>query len=173
MSGYSHKPVLRTEVLVALRVRPGCRWIDGTCGGAGHSEAILEASSPEGWLSACDQDGDAMEAAAVRLARFEGRFELRRMNFSGLAGWLPAGQADGVLYDLGVSSHQIDTVGRGFSFQMDGPLDMRMDDRAGMTAADLVNTWPVAELARVFWEYADVRESLAALIARETKHEDR
>ncbi len=171
MSAFSHKPVLLKEVLVALGVRPGGRWIDGTCGGGGHSEAILEATSPDGRLWACDQDGDAIEAASGRLARFEGRFELRRMNFSGLAGWLPAGQADGVLYDLGVSSHQIDTVGRGFSFQMDGPLDMRMDNRAGVTAADVVNTWPVEELARVLWEYADVRESrqIARAIERERR----
>lgn len=159
MSAFSHTPVLLQEVLDALRVRPGGRWVDGTCGGGGHSEAILEATAPDGWLWACDQDGDAITAATGRLARFAGRFELRRMNFSGLAGWVPAGEADGVLLDLGVSSHQVDTAARGFSFQMDGPLDMRMDGRGGLTAADVVNTWPASELARVFWEYGDVRES--------------
>ncbi|KAB2662724.1 MAG: 16S rRNA (cytosine(1402)-N(4))-methyltransferase RsmH, partial [Verrucomicrobia bacterium] len=172
-SGFSHTPVLLKEVLEALRVRPGGRWVDGTCGGGGHSEAILAASSPGGWLWACDQDGDAIEAARARLARFEGRFELRRMNFSELAGWVPAGGADGVLYDLGVSSHQIDTAGRGFSFQMDGPLDMRMDGRGGLTAADVVNTWPASELARVFWEYGDVRESRRIARAIESERASR
>ena len=81
-SGFSHTPVLPREVLEALRVRPGGNWVDGTCGGGGHSEAILGASSPGGRLWACDQDGDAIEAATARLARYGERFQLRRMNFS-------------------------------------------------------------------------------------------
>lgn len=173
MSGFSHTSVLLKEAVEALRVGPGGLWVDGTCGGGGHSEAILEASRPGGTLWACDQDGDAIEAATARLARFAGRFELRRMNFSGLAGWVKAGSATGVLYDLGVSSHQINTAARGFSFQMDGPLDMRMDGRGGPTAADLVNTWPAAELARVFWEYGDVRESRRIARAIESERASR
>jgi 16S rRNA (cytosine1402-N4)-methyltransferase len=91
---------------------------------------ILAASSPTGWLSGCDRDGAAVEAAKKRLAeKFAGRFEIRRGNFAEMAGWIPAAGCDGVLLDLGVSSPQLDSPERGFSFQQDGPLDMRMDDR--------------------------------------------
>jgi 16S rRNA (cytosine1402-N4)-methyltransferase len=156
---FTHIPVLAKEVLEALQVGPGGQWVDGTCGGGSHSEAILAASAPNGRLWACDQDGEAVAAANARLAPYVGRFEVRRMNFAGLADWVPAGRMDGVTFDLGVSSHQLDTAERGFSYQMDGPLDMRMDGRNGLTAAEIVNTWPAAELARVLWEYGDVRES--------------
>ncbi|MFM8358576.1 MAG: 16S rRNA (cytosine(1402)-N(4))-methyltransferase RsmH [Verrucomicrobiota bacterium] len=161
---FLHVPVLRAEVLEWLRVAPGGVWVDGTAGGGGHGEAILEASSPTGLLWACDQDGDAVAAASARWARFGDRVRCRRMNFAELAGWVPPGQADGVLLDLGVSSHQLETAERGFSFQRDGPLDMRMDRRAPVTAAVVVNEWPEAELARVLWEYGD--EPAARRIAR-------
>lgn len=147
------------EVLEALRPKAGGRYVDGTLGGAGHAAAILAASSPTGWLFGCDQDGAALAAAGVRLAEFAGRFEIRRGNFAELDQWLPAGSCDGVLLDLGVSSPQLDSAERGFSFQQDGPLDMRMDDRQPMTAAKLVNTAGADELARIFWEYGDERES--------------
>ena len=151
---------MAAEVLAALNPRPGGRYADGTLGGSGHAESILDASSPNGWLSGCDRDGAAVEAAERRLAeRFAGRFEIRRGNFSGMAGWIPAGSCDGVLLDLGVSSPQLDSPGRGFSFQQDGPLDMRMDDRQPLTAADLVNGASAEELAGIFWEYGDERES--------------
>ncbi|MBN8248852.1 MAG: 16S rRNA (cytosine(1402)-N(4))-methyltransferase RsmH [Verrucomicrobia bacterium] len=156
---FSHQPVLLAEVLAALRPRDGGRYFDGCCGGAGHSAAILEASGPTGFLYACDQDGDAVAAATEDLARYAGRFELRRMNFSEADRWAPPGTFDGALLDLGVSSHQLDTAERGFSFQADGPLDMRMDRRCARTAADLVNDRPPSELAQIFWEYGDERES--------------
>ena len=156
---FSHQPVMLAEVLAALRPKAGGRYFDGCCGGAGHSAAILETSAPTGFLYACDQDGDAVAAATEDLARFAGRFELRRMNFSDAADWVPRGSCDGALLDLGVSSHQLDTAERGFSFQADGPLDMRMDRRRPRTAADLVNDRPPAELARIFWEYGDERDS--------------
>lgn len=159
MSDFSHQPVMLAEVLAALRPRSGGQYFDGCCGGAGHSAAILEASSPTGFLYACDQDGDAVAAATEDLAGFAGRYELRRMNFSEAASWVPRGTCDGVLLDLGVSSHQLDTAERGFSFQEDGPLDMRMDRRRSQTAADLVNDQPPAELAKIFWEYGDERDS--------------
>jgi 16S rRNA (cytosine1402-N4)-methyltransferase len=152
MRGFIHKPVMLREVLDCLSVRSGGGWVDGTCGGGGHSEAILEASIPDGFLWACDRDGDAIEAATERLGRHEGRWELKRMNFSALDQWLGRGRADGVLLDLGVSSYQLDEASRGFSFQADGPLDMRMDVRGGMTAAELVNGWGVGEMARIFRE---------------------
>src|ERR1051325_4868211 len=111
------------EVLEALKPHPGGRYADGTLGGAGHAAAILTASSPTGWLSGCDRDGAAVEAARARLAEFAGRFEIRRGNFTELPDWVPAGSCDGILLDLGVSSPQLDDAERGFSFQKDGPLD--------------------------------------------------
>jgi len=156
---FVHKPVMVAEVLNALRPRADGRYADGTVGGAGHAAAILDASSPTGWLFGCDRDGVAVEAARRRLAAFAGRYEIRRGNFSELAGWVPAGSCDGVLLDLGVSSPQLDTADRGFSFQQEGPLDMRMDARQAMTAADLVNGAGEAELARIFWEFGGERDS--------------
>lgn len=147
------------ETLQALRPRAGGRYLDGTLGGAGHASAVLEASGPDGFLIGCDRDDDALEAAGRRLAGFPGRFELRRGNFAEAPGWFPAGTFDGVLLDLGVSSHQLDSPGRGFSFQHDGPLDMRMDRRGGATAADLVNGRPAEELAQMFWKWGEERES--------------
>ena len=125
------------EVLEALLVRPGFRAADGTVGGAGHACALLAASSPNGWLYGCDRDGAAAEAATERLneAGFAGRFEIRRGNYAEMADWMPPASCDGALLDLGVSSPQLDDAGRGFSFQHDGPLDMRMDLRQQLTAA--------------------------------------
>jgi 16S rRNA (cytosine1402-N4)-methyltransferase len=151
---------MAAEVLEALKPRPGGRYADGTVGGAGHAAGILAASSPTGWLSGCDRDGAAVEAAERRLAEtFAGRFEIRRGNFSEMAGWIPAASCDGVLLDLGVSSPQLDSPERGFSFQQDGPLDMRMDDRQTLTAAELVNGASAEELAKIFWEFGGERES--------------
>lgn len=156
---FAHKPVLLAEVLAALRPRAGGRYADGTLGGAGHAMAMLTASSPTGWLSGCDRDGVAVEAASARLAEFAGRFEIRRGNFSELSEWVPAESCDGVLLDLGVSSPQLDVAERGFSFQNDGPLDMRMDSRQALSAADLVNTAGPEELAKIFFEYGGERDS--------------
>jgi len=156
---FVHKPVMAAEVLDALRPRPGGRYADGTIGGAGHAAIILAASSPTGWLFGCDRDGDAVEAARARLAEFAGRFEIRRGNFAELAGWVPAAGCDGVLLDLGVSSPQLDCAGRGFSFLHDGPLDMRMDTRQLLKAADLVNGASAEELARIFGELGGERDA--------------
>jgi len=150
---------MAAEVLDALRPRPGGRYADGTIGGAGHAAIILAASSPTGWLFGCDRDGDAVEAARARLAEFAGRFEIRRGNFAELAGWVPAAGCDGVLLDLGVSSPQLDCAGRGFSFLHDGPLDMRMDTRQLLKAADLVNGASAEELARIFGELGGERDA--------------
>ncbi len=159
MPDFAHKPVMVAEVLDAIRPKDGGRYADGTTGGGGHAAAILAASSPTGWLSGCDRDGAAIEAATHRLAEFAGRFELRRGNFAELAGWVPPGSCDGLLLDLGVSSPQLDDAARGFSFQQDGPIDMRMDARQALTAADLVNTADETELARIFWELGGERDS--------------
>jgi 16S rRNA (cytosine1402-N4)-methyltransferase len=147
------------EVVDALRLKPGARYADGTVGGGGHAAAILAASSPTGWLFGCDHDGVAVEAAKRRLAEFAGRFEIRHGNFADLAGWVPAGSCDGVVLDLGVSSPQLESAGRGFSFQQDGPLDMRMDRQQPLTAADLVNSASAEDLAKFFWDFGDERES--------------
>ena len=157
---------MMSEVLAALQPRPGGRYLDCTLGMAGHAAAILAASSPDGWLSGCDCDGAAVEAASRRLsaAGFAGRCEVRRGNFAELADWIPSASCDGVLFDLGVSSPQLDRAERGFSFQRDGPLDMRMDLRQPLTAAAVVNDWPEAELARIFREYGD--EPQARRLAR-------
>jgi 16S rRNA (cytosine1402-N4)-methyltransferase len=156
---FLHKPVMMAEVLAALQPKPGGLYADGTLGGAGHATAVLAASSPSGRLLACDRDGVALEAATKRLAEFVGRFELRRGNYAELSEWIPAGSCDGCLLDLGVSSPQLDVAERGFSFQNDGPLDMRMDTRQPVTAATLLNTESAEEIAKIFWEYGDERES--------------
>jgi 16S rRNA (cytosine1402-N4)-methyltransferase len=147
------------EAVAALQPKSGGRYIDATLGGAGHAAAILAASSPNGWLFGCDRDGAAVEAAGRRLAEFAGRFELRQGNFAELAEWLPAASCDGVLMDLGVSSPQLDEPGRGFSFQQDGPLDMRLDARQSLTAAELVNGAEPEELAKIFWELGGERNA--------------
>jgi 16S rRNA (cytosine1402-N4)-methyltransferase len=103
-------------------------------------------------LFGCDRDGEAIAAAQERLKEFVGRFELRQMSFSELPEWLEPGSCDGVLLDLGVSSPQVEQPARGFSFQKDGPLDMRMDRRQALTAAHLVNEASSEELANIFWE---------------------
>jgi 16S rRNA (cytosine1402-N4)-methyltransferase len=166
---YAHKPVMVVEVLEALRPLDGGRYVDGTLGGAGHAALILQRSGPTGWLFGCDRDGDAIEAAHERLAAFAGRFELRRGTFDRLGEWLAPGSCDGVLLDLGVSSHQVDVAARGFSFQQDGPLDMRMDRQQELTAADLVNRASAAELTRWFRDLGDERH--ARRIARAIEQE--
>lgn len=160
MAEFIHKTVMAAEVLGALKPTPRGCYADGTLGGGGHAERILDASFPTGWLFGCDRDGVAVEAAERRLGeRFAGRFQIRRANFSEMADWIPAVSCDGVILDLGVSSPQLDWPSRGFSFQNGGPLDMRMDDRLMLTAADLVNNAGPDELARIFWEYGGEHES--------------
>ena len=162
MTAATHVPVMLPEVLAALSVRPGGRYADGTLGGGGYAEAILSASGPGGLLLGLDRDGEAVGRASARLAPFGSRFTGRRANFSDLPAvlselsWPPL---DGVVLDLGVSSLQLDDPERGFSFLRDGPLDMRLDARLPRTAADLVNTLPEAELARILFEYGEERHA--------------
>lgn len=171
MPSFVHRPVLLAEVLEALDAKSGGRYADGTIGGAGHALAILRASAPDGWLYGCDRDGAAMEAAAERLKEFSGRFELRRGTFDELAAWVPLQSCDGALLDLGVSSPQLDWPERGFSFQQEGPLDARMDQRQELTAAQLVNEASMDELAKIFWELGEERQSrrMARAIVQERK----
>jgi 16S rRNA (cytosine1402-N4)-methyltransferase len=156
---FIHKPVLMAEVLECLQIKPGSLCLDGTVGGGGHAEAILKASAPNGRLFGCDRDGNAVAAARERLSAFPGRFEIRQGNYADMAEWLQPESCDAVLLDLGVSSPQLDKAERGFSFQQDGPLDMRMDQSQGPTAADLLNRLDAEELAGIFWEYGGERDS--------------
>jgi 16S rRNA (cytosine1402-N4)-methyltransferase len=165
VGNYSHNPVLTAEVLEGVRPRQSGTYFDGTVGGGGHAEAILEASAPDGWLYGCDRDAEAVRAARERLSRFGARLEICQRKFSQLEGWIEPGSCDGVLLDLGVSSPQLDEAARGFSFQQDGPLDMRMDTGQSLSAAHLVNETPAEELARIFWELGG--ERAARRLARE------
>jgi len=160
---------MEAEVLAALRPSPASLLADGTVGGGGHAAALLRASAPTGRLVGCDRDGMAVEAATARLSEFAGRFEIRRGNFAELADWVAVESCDGVLLDLGVSSPQIDRPERGFSFQEDGPLDARMDQRQALTAAKLVNEAGAEELAGIFWRYGNEEQSrrMARAIVRE------
>lgn len=161
---FVHVPVLLQEVLQYLEIRPDGIYADGTAGGAGHSLAIAKQLTPSGHLYAFDRDPDAVETATERLAGYpatvihanydEMEHVLKEKGVPGL---------DGVLMDLGVSSHQLDTEERGFSYHTDAPLDMRMS-QSGMSAADVVNTWSQEELTRILFAYGE--ESFARAIAR-------
>jgi 16S rRNA (cytosine1402-N4)-methyltransferase len=167
--GFAHKPVMEAEVLAALRPAPGTLMADGTLGAGGHAAAILRTSAPTGRLVGCDRDAAAVEAARARLAEFEGRFEIRQGNFTGMADWIGAESCDGVVLDLGVSSPQLDRAERGFSFQQDGPLDMRMDQGQELTAAAVLKEASVEELADIFWKFGG--EQQARRVAREVARE--
>ncbi|MGA3179036.1 MAG: 16S rRNA (cytosine(1402)-N(4))-methyltransferase RsmH [Verrucomicrobiota bacterium] len=171
MCEFIHRSVLTREVVEALRPRPGGIYVDGTIGGGGHAAALLQASAPTGKLFGCDRDGTAVRAAQARLAPFAGRFEIRQGSFADLAGWIEPNSCDGVVLDLGVSSPQLDLPERGFSFQSDGPLDMRMDAEEELTAAALLNQAGVEELARIFWEYGG--EAHARRMARAIERQRR
>ena len=147
------------EVVDSLQIKPGSLCLDGTVGGGGHAAAILKASAPTGRLVGCDQDIMAVEAATARLSAFAGRFKIRQGNYAELAEWVQLGSCDGVLLDLGVSSPQLDLPERGFSFQEDGPLDMRMDQRRELTAARLIAETDAEELAGIFWRYGNEEQS--------------
>lgn len=151
-----HLPVMPDEVSALLRPAPGMVFLDGTVGGGGHTALLLEAGAE---VIGLDQDTDALAEAGEKLRRFGSRLRLVEANFRDAAAVLESlgehrGLA-GALLDVGVSSHQLDTAERGFALLKDGPLDMRMSRSADRTAADLVNSLPVAELARIFREYGD------------------
>jgi 16S rRNA (cytosine1402-N4)-methyltransferase len=159
MSGV-HRPVMVAEVVAAL-TRDGTRggrFLDATLGLGGHSEALLSAR-PDARVVGIDRDGEALALAAERLAPFGDRFRAARGNFRDARALLAGEAFDGAVLDLGVSSLQLDTAARGFSFQRDAPLDMRMDPSAAGTAADLVNRASPAELERIFREHGDERRA--------------
>ena len=163
---FQHEPVLLQEVIQWMNVREGGVYCDGTLGGGGHSEAILKASGGTASLYGIDRDETAVAAATERLRGYPG-FHAIRGNFhdgKSLLEEAAAGKLDGVLLDLGVSSPQLDTPERGFSYHADAPLDMRMDRSRGMTAAELLNTADEREIAAVIRDYGE--EKWAARIAK-------
>ena len=156
------------EVLRYLAPHPGGIYLDGTLGGGGHGHLILEASGPGGLLIGLDRDPAALAAARARLAPFGDRAILRQGNYAEMAvhlDLLDIDRLDGILLDLGVSSHQLDTASRGFSFREDGPLDMRMNPGEGASAATVIAEADAEELKRIFREYGE--ERWAGRIARE------
>ena len=160
MASFRHLPVMQEEVVRYLAPRSGGVYLDGTVSGGGHALRILEASAPGGLLIGFDRDPEALRSATDRLAPYSDRVRLVQRNFAALSETLAelgVAGIDGFLLDLGVSSHQLDTGERGFSFQKDAPLDMRMDPGSGETAADLVNGLPERELARIIREYGEER----------------
>ncbi|MEI6491429.1 MAG: 16S rRNA (cytosine(1402)-N(4))-methyltransferase RsmH [Verrucomicrobiota bacterium] len=151
-----HVPVMVDEVAALLRPAPGMLFLDGTIGGGGHSERLLESGAE---VIGLDQDAEAVAEARGRLARFGSRLRIVEANFREVGRVLEElGERRGLagaLLDIGVSSHQLDTAARGFAMMKDGPLDMRMNRTVTSSAADLVNTAPVAELAKIFREYGE------------------
>jgi 16S rRNA (cytosine1402-N4)-methyltransferase len=170
----SHVPVLLAPAVEQLAVRPGGFYVDGTVGLGGHAAEVLRRSSPGGRLLGLDRDEDALAVARERLAAFGDRVRLAHGDWRALPEVLAGERPDGVLLDLGVSSLQLDTAERGFSFRAEGPLDMRMDRSSGPTAADLVNRLPERELADVIYRYgeehASRRIARAIVRAREKAH---
>ncbi|WP_312939865.1 16S rRNA (cytosine(1402)-N(4))-methyltransferase RsmH [Oscillibacter sp.] len=163
---YLHKSVLLKESIEALNIRPDGIYVDGTLGRAGHSKEIAQRLTT-GRLICIDRDGAAIDAAKERLAPWLDRVTLVRGNFSELAEILKScgvSAADGLLFDLGVSSPQLDDAARGFSYMHDAPLDMRMDASAHLTARRVVNEWSEDELRRILYDYGE--ERYAPAIAR-------
>ena len=167
---FSHKPVLLSECLEALNIRPDGVYLDGTLGRAGHSREIA-ARLTTGRLICVDRDQAALDAAEERLAPWRERVTLVHNNFCELDAILDGlglDGVDGMLFDLGVSSPQLDDPSRGFSYMADAPLDMRMDKTDTLTARTVVNEWPQEELRRILWQYGEERyaPTIAAAIVR-------
>jgi 16S rRNA (cytosine1402-N4)-methyltransferase len=157
-----HVPVLLGEAAAGLALTPGAHCIDGTLGGGGHATALLSATAPDGRLLGLDADPEAVLRAKTRLAVFGDRAVLVHANFRDMASVAAAhgfNRVNAVLLDLGVSSYQVASAGRGFSFQADGPLDMRLDPRTPLTAAEIVNEWRTDELADVIYRYGEEPQS--------------
>lgn len=155
-----HTPVMLNEVLLYLQLLPGKVIVDCTLGEAGHSECILRKITPGGQLIGIDQDDDALSLSRLRLSSFDGAFTLVNQNFQGIKDVmknLGLNAMDGVLFDLGVSNLQFTAPERGFSFQLDGPLNMRMDKKAQITAFDLINNLSEQEIADLIFKFGEER----------------
>ncbi|WP_107839256.1 16S rRNA (cytosine(1402)-N(4))-methyltransferase RsmH [Metasolibacillus meyeri] len=164
---FNHTTVLLKETVDGLNINPNGVYVDCTLGGAGHSEYLVQQLSPNGRLICFDQDTTAIDNAKLRLANYLDRVTFVHSNFRYLKDELYAlniQQVDGILYDLGVSSPQLDTPERGFSYHHDAPLDMRMDQTAELTAFHVVNEWSYEDLVRIFFRYGE--EKFSKQIAR-------
>jgi 16S rRNA (cytosine1402-N4)-methyltransferase len=172
-----HRSVLLEEVMHFLSLRPGGVYVDGTMGLGGHSQAILQRTAPDGRLIAFEWDERAIALSRIRLQEYVGRLTIIRRNFAEIAAGLQeigVGQVDGILIDIGLSSLQLDKGGRGFSFQHDEPLDMRMDNRKEVTAASILATSTEQELADIFYYFGDEHQArpIAAHIVKARKEEE-
>jgi len=158
MEEFSHKSVLLDETIGNLNIKPDGIYVDGTLGGGGHSYEIASRLSVKGRLIGIDQDADAIKAATERLKPFADRVTIVRNNYTNIAEVLKElgiDKVDGIILDLGVSSYQIDTAERGFTYMVDAPLDMRMDQRQDQTAKDIINKYSEFELYRVIRDYGE------------------
>ncbi|MBC1291792.1 16S rRNA (cytosine(1402)-N(4))-methyltransferase RsmH [Listeria booriae] len=165
---FQHETVLLKETVDNLNIKPDGVYVDCTLGGAGHSAYLLSQLSESGHLFAFDQDSKALAHAKERLSGYAGQVTFIKSNFRYIkAALLEVGvtEVDGILYDLGVSSPQLDERERGFSYHQDAPLDMRMDQDAPLTARDVVNDWPYEDLVRIFFRYGE--EKFSKQVARE------
>ncbi|KAB2954529.1 16S rRNA (cytosine(1402)-N(4))-methyltransferase RsmH [Heliorestis acidaminivorans] len=158
---FHHVPVLLHEVLEYLHLQPEGIYLDGTLGGAGHSKVILQKLQGRGRLIGLDQDREALAAAAPRLKEFASQVTLVQSNFRHLEKVVEdlglTGTLNGILLDIGVSSHQLDVAERGFSYRLDGPLDMRMNQDSTITAAMMLNEYSEEDLSKIFWNYGEER----------------
>lgn len=157
---FNHKSVMLAETIESLRIKPDGIYADGTLGGGGHSYEICRRLTDNGRLIGIDQDKDAIQAATQRLSEFKNKVSIVRDNYVNMGSVLKGmgiNGVDGILLDLGVSSYQLDTGERGFSYQIEAPLDMRMDDRNPVTAADIVNGYSLQELASIIRNYGEDR----------------
>ncbi len=158
---FNHTPVLLNEVVALFKENGVTRFVDGTLGGAGHSSALLEAI-PEAQMLGIDRDEEAIKAASERLAKYDGRAIVAKGEYADMEAIAAANDfhgINGVLLDIGVSSVQLDTPERGFSFRFDGPLDMRMDTSSSLTAADILNTYSEKFIADILYEFGEERRS--------------
>ncbi|MDY3118606.1 MAG: 16S rRNA (cytosine(1402)-N(4))-methyltransferase RsmH [Peptoniphilus sp.] len=170
---FQHIPVLKDEVIEGLNIDPHGVYVDGTLGGGGHSGEILKRLE-DGFLVGIDRDESALKAAEKHLQSIGGSFQLVKGNFVDMPAILKAlhiDKVDGILLDIGVSSHQFDTAERGFSYRFDGPLDMRMDKDAALSAYDIVNTYSEKTLAKIIKTYGEERwgDRIAEFIVKERK----
>lgn len=157
---FEHKSVLLEETVDSLDIKPDGIYVDGTLGGGGHASLVCSRLSDKGRLIGIDQDADAIKAASERLAPFGDKVTIVRSNYENIASVLSElgiEKVDGIYLDLGVSSYQLDTVERGFTYREDAPLDMRMDQRNTQTAADIVNTYSEMDLFRIIRDYGEDR----------------
>ena len=171
---FAHVPVLVREIIEFLRPEPEKRYLDGTLGGGGHAEAILDHSSPTGRLLGLDRDDEAIAAARERLSRFKDNVFIRQESFAAAKDILAEmnwDRVDGIILDLGISSHQLDVAARGFSFQSPARLDMRIDRRQSLTAFEIVNEFAAEQITKILYDYGEEPSArrIAAAIAEERK----